>query len=235
MQFHSNGDQIIRTIARLTSAGNDPCIRHNIQHVAGCVTQDVDVVKQCKECCKVVLFEISSLNELPKEEVYRQVDVFITKPDIIETLQFRLKELNQATLRTLKPSNYSLQLEQGQRVLCQCIEYASTNCQANAVIFCTPKALCEAEKFSRRCLPCPVLVTTDNEDAMYYLLLRKYCFPILVCGARSKRHLIKCATIYGRKFGFLKPGNFVVTGFGEHFVQGMELRYVPDDFVSGAQ
>ncbi|XP_029718434.2 uncharacterized protein LOC109401780 isoform X2 [Aedes albopictus] len=236
LQFNLKGDQTIRTIARLvTSASDNPCIKHNIQHVAGCVTQDADVVRQCKELCKAVLFEVSDIDQLPKEEIFRHVDVFITKPEIIEALKFRLRELNQTAMSTLKPSVYPLQLEQGQRVLCQCIEYASNNCKANAVIFCTPKSLCEAEKLSRRSLPCPVLVTTEDEDALYYLLLRKYCFPVFVCGAKSNRQLIKYATIYGRKFGFLKPGNFIVSGFGEHLVQGLEMRYVPDDFIVGAQ
>ncbi|KAL9698412.1 hypothetical protein quinque_001853 [Culex quinquefasciatus] len=114
----------------------------------------------------------------------------------------------------------------------KCIEYASKNCKANAIILCTTENVCAAERLSRKELPCPVLVTTSDDEAIQLLLLRKYCFPILVPeGVKSTRLLIKYATVYGRKFGFLKVGNLTVTGFGDSGIQGLELRYVPDDFI----
>lgn len=230
IQFHQIENRTIRTIAKLAPSVVDPCIKHNIQHVAGVITQDVDVIRQCKEYCKSVLFELSNLNQLRNEDIVHQVDVFITNPDLLEPLKFSLKELNQATIHQI--GAVPIQLQQKQRVLSQCIEYASTNCKANAIILCTSKTSCESEKLSRRKLPCPVLITTSDDDVIYYLLLRKYCFPISIPQhKKSNRQLIKCATVYGRKFGFLKPGNLTVTGFGENFLQGVELRYVPDDFI----
>ncbi|XP_062554369.1 uncharacterized protein LOC134219596 [Armigeres subalbatus] len=234
IQSHQACDRTIRTIARISPEVREPCVKHLIQHVAGCISVDFEIVRQCKDNCKSVLYEISDMDQLPDEETFHLIDVFIIKPEIIEEFQFSLRELNQRAIRSL--AEQPLPLEQGHRAICQCIEYACANCKANAILLCTTTSLCEAEKLSRRKLPCPMLVTTDNEEALYFLLLRKYCFPVCISeDMKSIRQIIKYATIYGRKFEFLKPGNFLVTGFGEHLVQGLELRYVPDDFISGEQ
>lgn len=225
--YSQENDVTVQILATIAPQATEIAYQQIIPHLSGLITDNANLMEFCRTNCKTILHEVHDIEQFPDEATLQQIDTIITTPELVEELKSKLKQHNQSLIQQMNPT-----ISRKKTVLNKCIEYASKNCKANAIILCTTENVCAAERLSRKELPCPVLVTTSDDEAIQLLLLRKYCFPILVPeGVKSTRLLIKYATVYGRKFGFLKVGNLTVTGFGDSGIQGLELRYVPDDFI----
>ncbi|XP_058822118.1 uncharacterized protein LOC131683809 [Topomyia yanbarensis] len=239
-QFHAIHDVLrmcqidldsIHIIAKFPPYISEATVDKTIQSIAGVLTNDNKLIRKCKKYGKAVLFDTNAEeNILPRNSILQHVDVFIIRHSDIDDTKDKLRELNHKTLttRNTTASVYG----KPRNIASQCIEYASNHCKANAIILCISNTACEAERLSRRTMPCPILIATYDDNVAHHLLLRKYCFPIMISQeiASKRRLLIKYISIFGRNSGYLKPGNLVITGFGEHIVQGIELRFVPDNF-----
>ncbi|XP_055601726.1 uncharacterized protein LOC129750735 [Uranotaenia lowii] len=219
-------------LGSLSPAADDKTVENLTALINGIVTDRENIVDLYRKACKVIIFNITDFEKFA-ENILHTVDVYLTKSSLQNSLKTKLKTFNQASISTFKTGN---KLNATCTAISKCIEYTSISIKANAIILYITKSNCEAEWLSRKPLPCPVLIATSDRRIIQTLLLRKYCFPIHLPGTiLSHRMIIKYVTIYGRKFGYLCPGNITITGFGEKDIQGVELRYVPDDFITLCQ
>lgn len=217
----------INILARFSSEASPIVMQNVMSHLSGILTNEQSIMAICRSKCIPVLYETENTEQLPEPEVTSNVDAIILQPNMIHIFKDKLEEFNRDSISPMSLNN--LRATRKNTIFTKCIEYATKTCKANAVILCKMKTVCDAIRLSRRSLPCPVLVPTSNDNEMQHLLLRKYCNPIYVPKGMSSRALIKYATVFGKRFGYLKSGNFTVTGFGENCAPGIQLHYVPND------
>ncbi|XP_055635066.1 uncharacterized protein LOC129774965 [Toxorhynchites rutilus septentrionalis] len=199
-----------------------------IRHLDGVITNDKTIIDICRIYCKVVLFEFPKTNQIPDDEWFHKVDVFIAPSDSVDEVKAALLELNRNI--SAERDNDNL-FANHNRIFNQCIEYSSNSCGAHAIVLCTSGSAQIAEELSTRKLPCPMLVASNDENVLQRVSTRKYCIPVRTPDGISKRLTIKYATVYGKQFGYIESGSFVVTGLGEENLSEIDFSYVPDDFI----
>ncbi|XP_055550191.1 uncharacterized protein LOC129732863 [Wyeomyia smithii] len=205
------------------------------EHAVGIITNNNSIIENCRQQKISTIFDMTNeVNLVINETVFHNIDGVLTNMEQIDLIKEKLEKLNQ--MKTNEKNCINNVIVQENDVIEQCIEYASNQCAANVIMLYLSKDVSKAESLSRKNLPCCVLVAIDHEDQAYQLLLKKYCIPIAIpSNVQSHKALIKYLTVYGRRFGYLKPGNLTVTSVRQHSVRSIELRYVPDDYLLSCQ